>query len=154
MACDTRYRQAVNLEVAATGRFIRHEEGLRYSRQRVVAIRVGTCRCGRPAGALIESGAGVPGWRRLKPACVVCAGWAPAVTFAEFAARVGENVRVVGDAVDCAPWSLTKVAGSQDDAGLPFSVVAAEVALLQARVDDLQAQLARISGGPEFPPPG
>jgi hypothetical protein len=147
MACDTRYRQAVNLEVAATGRFIRHEEGLRYARQRVVAIRVGSCRCGRPAGALIDSGAGVPGWRRLKPACVICAGWAPAVTFAEFAGHVGEDVTVIGDGVGRAPWSLTQVGGSHDDPELPFSVVAAEVALLQARVDDLQAQLARMSGG-------
>ena len=139
MACDTRYRASLILEVSVLGRFIRYEDGFRYARQRVRRIRVGACRCGRPAVVLADDGTGLVGWRRLMPACDGCAGWARAVTFADFAARVGPGVAVVEEAVHPA---IGKDAP-------PFAVMVAEVALLQARLDDVQAQLARLSGQAE-----
>src|SRR5207237_433214 len=48
LSCATANRAAVVLEVVASGRFIRYERGLRYSHQRVKAVRVGPCECGRP----------------------------------------------------------------------------------------------------------
>jgi hypothetical protein len=146
MACDSRYRHTVILEVAATGRFIRYEKGLRYARQRVRAVRVGRCGCGQLAVGLIDSGKGLPGWRRLKPACIRCAAWTDAVTFPEFAAGLGLGLPVVSDADDSDRWSPMGFAPSPADAGLPFAVVAAEVALLQVRLDDVQTHLARLAG--------
>ena len=46
LSCATANQTAVLLEVTASGRFIRYERGLRYSRQRVRAVRVGPCGCG------------------------------------------------------------------------------------------------------------
>src|ERR1700748_2519482 len=36
MACESQYRSSVILDVEVSGRFIRYEEGLRYSEQRVL----------------------------------------------------------------------------------------------------------------------
>jgi hypothetical protein len=152
MACDTPYRASLLLEVSVMGRFIRYEDGFRYARQRVRRIRVGACRCGRPAVVLVDDGTGLIGWRRLKPACEGCAGWARAVTFADFAARVGPGVAVQAEAER---GSVVPPPGEGDGEGAPagggpgapaFAVMVAEVALLQARLDDVQAHLARMSG--------
>jgi hypothetical protein len=140
MACDTRYRAAVIIEVEATGRFIRYEEGLRFARQRVRTIRPGRCRCYRPAAVLVDSGTGVVGWRQLAPSCHHCAGWSPTITFSGFAAKVGERVSVI-------------LEDSEESAAPPgLTVLAGEVALLQARLDELQLQLARLSGEDGSPP--
>ena len=72
LSCATENRDAVLLEVVASGRFIRYERGLRYSRQRVRAVRVGPCGCGRPARGLADAGRGLVGWRGLMPACAAC----------------------------------------------------------------------------------
>lgn len=144
MGCDTRYRTAVVLEVSVSGRYIRYEDGIRYARQRVGAVRVRDCRCGRPASALVDRGLGFAGWRRLVPSCVRCAGWGSAVTFPEYAAALGGWVDVVGDSGMDDPWGLTDDEPAKG-AEVPFALVAAEVALLQARLDVLQSQLARLS---------
>ena len=73
LACATGNRAAVLLEVVASGRFIRYERGLRYSRQRVRAVRVGPCGCGRTAIGLVDGGSGFVGWRCLAAVCAVCA---------------------------------------------------------------------------------
>lgn len=147
MACDTRYRSAVILEVEATGAFIRYEDGLRYARQRVRSIRPGRCRCYRPASVLIDSGTGVIGWRQLAPSCRHCAGWSPATSFTEFAAKVGPRVTVVADRdEDTGP---VPGAGAAAAPGPPeLTILAGEVALLQARLDELQFELSRLSGQP------
>lgn len=154
MACETKYRPAVLLEVAVSGSFIRYEDGLRYGRQQVRGVRVGRCRCGRPAARLIDSGSGLTGWRRLEPTCADCAGWSAALTFRDFAERFEGVVRVCSD-FDPAGGAVPK---AQPDSGLPgeggepsLAVVAAEAALLQARLDELQRQLARLLGDDESP---
>lgn len=163
MACETNYRPAVLLEVAASGSFIRYQDGLRYGRQRVRGVRVGRCRCGRPATKLIDSGSGLAGWRRLEPSCDDCGGWSAALTFDAFAERLGETVSVGSDLepTPSAAQAGGLVAGtpSTSDPGLDttdaepsLAVVAAEAALLQARLDEVQRQLARLSDGE--PPAG
>jgi len=133
MAGDEHYRATVLLEVAASGRFIRYEEGLRYARQRVQAVRLGRCTCGAPADAFVDGGRGLSGWRRVQPACRACSRKAPTVTADTFARRLGGAVPVVQDE----PVDDEDVRGT-------IAVLGAEVALLQARLDDVQRALARI----------
>jgi hypothetical protein len=167
MACETRYRPTVLLEVAVTGSFIRYQDGLRYGRQRVRSVRVGRCRCGRPATILVDSGSGLSGWRQLEPTCAGCGGWSAALTFRTFAERLGGTVSVDSD---CEPASsrnetnpgLDAPAAGANEPGTrgpdaltaaaepSLAVVAAEVTLLQARLDELQRQMAHLSG--EDPP--
>ncbi|HEY5988198.1 MAG TPA: hypothetical protein VIV12_17760, partial [Streptosporangiaceae bacterium] len=73
LRCVTEHRAAVLLEVTASGRFIRYERGLRYSRQRVRAVWAGRCGCGRPATSLVDAGRGFVGWQCLRAACALCA---------------------------------------------------------------------------------
>ena len=61
LACDPDYRHTALLEVAASGRFMRYERGLRYARQRVTAVWAGRCWCGGPGTLFAETGAGLPG---------------------------------------------------------------------------------------------
>jgi hypothetical protein len=163
MACETRYRPTVLLEVAVTGSFIRYQDGLRYGRQRVRGVRVGRCRCGRPATMLVDSGTGRSGWRQLEPTCAGCAGWSAALTFHAFAEHLGGGVSVASDCdLDASQGRRERAPAAADGgsgdamaltaAGEPsLAVVAAEVALLQARLDELQRQLAHLSGDE---PPG
>ncbi|MBO0822065.1 MAG: hypothetical protein J2P26_14600, partial [Nocardiopsaceae bacterium] len=67
LGCATENRSAVLIEVAAAGRYIRYERGLRYSRQRVTAIKQSQCGCGRPGTGLADAGTGLVGWRHLTP---------------------------------------------------------------------------------------
>jgi hypothetical protein len=106
---------------------------------------------------LIDSGSGLAGWRQLEPACASCGGWSAAVTFTDLVDRLGG---AVGVTTDCEPAGSGVQAGSPsggaetgaggaplDPAAEPsITVVAAEVALLQARLDELQRQLVRLSG--------
>ena len=145
LSCATENRDAVLLEVVASGRFIRYERGLRYSRQRVRAVHVGPCWCGRPARGLVDAGRGLVGWRCLMPACAACGASRQLVTFGGFAARLGGLVPVTPDE-DAASWP-----GQADD-GLPdaaaIAALGAEIALVHARLDHLQAQFNRLDGGP------
>ncbi len=135
MAADEHYRATVILEVAVSGRFIRYEEGLRYAHQRVRAVRLGRCACGAPAHLLVESGRGLSGWRRVQPACPVCSRKGATVSRDAFAQRLGGHVAVIPDE-----------AADDEDASGAIAVLGAEVALLQARLDELQRELARIGG--------
>jgi len=146
LGCATENRSALLLEVAASGRYIRYERGLRYSRQRVRAIRQAWCGCGGPGTALADAGSGLVGWRHLAPVCDRCAAGRPTLPLHDFVARLGGRVRI-----EQAPDTMARPAEPDavpaDAAGLtlpgepPFAVLAAEIALLHARLDDLQARL-------------
>ncbi len=129
LACEPDHRDAVLLHVAASGRYRRYERGVRYARQRIRSVRLGRCGCGRPATAFTDSGAGSIGWRRLLPTCPSCGGTRPRIETAKFARLAG--VPVACDAPDVDP-------GPAAD---NVAVLSAEMALLQARLDDMQERL-------------
>jgi hypothetical protein len=146
LACATENRSALILEVTASGRYIRYERGLRYSRQRVRAVLDAQCTCGRPGAALADAGSGLIGWRHLAPVCDACTAGRPALTLREFTARLDGTVRV-GTLLSSTPLALS-VSRQRvprelpDGAGEPpIAVLAAEIALLHARLDDLQSRL-------------
>jgi hypothetical protein len=138
LGCATENRAALLIEVAASGRYIRYERGLRYSRQRIRAIRDSWCGCGRQGSALADAGTGLVGWRHLAPVCEQCAGTRPAMSLVQFAALLDGTIRV-----DPAP----AVSASADPAAAaesPIAVLTAEIALLHARLDDLQSRIDRM----------
>jgi hypothetical protein len=146
LACATENRSALILEVTASGRYIRYERGLRYSRQRVRAVLDAQCACGRPGAALADAGSGLIGWRHLAPVCDSCTAGRPALTLREFTARLDGTVRV-GTLLSSTPLALSVTRKRvprelPDGAGEPpIAVLAAEIALLHARLDDLQSRL-------------
>ncbi len=146
LGCATENRSALLLEVTASGRYIRYERGLRYSRQRVRAIRGSWCDCGRPGTALTDAGSGIVGWRQLTPVCMPCTAERPVLLMAEFAARLDGPVRVElapaapAGAVPAPVGARAAAADTRTDA---IAVLTAEVALLHARLDDLQSRLDR-----------
>ena len=146
LACATENRSALILEVTASGRYIRYERGLRYSRQRVRAVLDAQCACGRPGAALADAGSGLIGWRHLAPVCDSCTAGRPALTLREFTARLDGTVRV-GTLLSSTPLALSVTRPPvprelPDGAGEPpIAVLAAEIALLHARLDDLQSRL-------------
>ncbi|MBA2323783.1 MAG: hypothetical protein H0V92_07170 [Pseudonocardiales bacterium] len=154
LACDPDYRYAVLLEVAASGRYIRYERGLRYARQRVISVRVGRCACGHRARVLAETGVGTVGWRRLVAACLDCAGTRPSLTFGAFS-RLLSGLPVRSDtgepraAEPTAPQPRQAEAEPSQMSAVPTEalvpMLTAEVALLQARLDEVQRQLARLT---------
>ncbi|MFF0781742.1 hypothetical protein [Streptomyces sp. NPDC003720] len=137
LLCTAEHRAAVLLEVSVLGAYIRFERGFRYARQRVRTATVGPCACGAGAVALADAGWGRAGWQALAPACAGCAGARTAVPLAGFARLAGEGLRVVAAAA--APSAALTADG---DLGVPELV--AEAALLQARLDWFQTQLARL----------
>jgi hypothetical protein len=140
LGCATENRSALLLEVAASGRYIRYERGLRYSRQRVRAVMDAQCSCGRPGAALADAGSGLVGWRHLTPVCGACAGGRPVLTLRDFAARLDGPVAVQSLLSGDAPMSdipYADVVGGES----PIAVLTAEIALLHARLDDLQSRL-------------
>jgi hypothetical protein len=154
LGCATANRTAVLLEVVASGRFIRYERGLRYSRQRVRTVRVGLCGCGQPARGLADAGRGLVGWRYLMPSCGACGANRPLVTFGSFAARLGGSVPVAADegaaswpdqVAGIPAWPATSTGGLPDAAAI--AALGAEIALVHARLDHLQAQFNRLEGG-------
>lgn len=185
LACATEYRAAVLLEITASGRFIRYERGLRYSRQRVLTVRAGPCGCGRPAAVLADAGRGIRGWRYLTPSCAACAAGRHFLTFGGFARRLGGPV-AVGPDTGAGDWAgsgngatageparagngATAAAaglagpGEPAEAGLArprepaeagvdgaaaIAALSAEITLVHARLDHVQAQLSRLQGGP------
>lgn len=147
LGCATANRSALLIEVAASGRYIRYERGLRYSRQRVRVIRESRCGCGRPGTAFADSGTGIVGWRHLTPVCGRCAtagrGHAPPIlTMTEFVARLDRPVRI-GSSTDSASTPADAIRDDrleQIPGEPPIAVLSAEIALLHARLDDLQAR--------------
>ncbi|MFC9908274.1 hypothetical protein [Streptomyces sp. NPDC059862] len=146
LLCTAEHRAAVLLEVLVLGRYIRFERGFRYARQRVRTATVGPCVCGATAVALADAGWGRPGWHALAPSCAACLRGRTSVSLAGFARLAGGGLRVVatggGGAVP---------AGLDASDGLGMPELVAEAALLQARLDWFQTQLARLgehgSGG-------
>jgi hypothetical protein len=136
LGCEAGYRDAVLVDVAASGRFLRYERGLRYARQRVSRVRVGRCGCGHPGTVFVDSGTGSLGWRRQAVACPGCAGARPALALAGFSRLLG-GVPVAAEDTDT---SRERVA---DQELVP--VLTAEIALLQARLDEVQRQLDRLA---------
>ena len=174
LACDPDYRYAVLLEVAASGRFMRYERGLRYSKQRVTRVRVGRCGCGHAATAFVETGVGSVGWRRLVAVCTGCARSRMGLSLAGFAKLLGgppvEQDETTHPFDPIRPFDLgdqrAEPASAGPPAGLPGTPLAgsntpgapdgqnrdaliplltAEVALLQARLDEVQRQLDRLT---------
>ncbi|ANS64430.1 hypothetical protein SLINC_2206 [Streptomyces lincolnensis] len=148
LLCTAEHRSAALLEVSVLGRYIRFERGFRYARQRVRTATVGPCACGTVAAALADAGWGRPGWRALTPSCAGCVRGRTSLSLADFARLAGERLRVVAGAGN-------KIAGLDPPEGLGVPELTAEAALLQARLDWFQAQLARLGGqGPGGPPQG
>jgi hypothetical protein len=153
LACATENRSALLLEVTASGRYIRYERGLRYSRQRIRAILDAQCGCGRAAGSLADAGSGLVGWRHLSPVCAACAAGRPILRLAEFTARLDGAVTLApplsGQPLTGTGLSSTGLAdpagtsGAQEPEQSPIAVLTAEIALLHARMDDLQSRLER-----------
>ncbi|MGW0821232.1 hypothetical protein [Streptomyces sp. NPDC002845] len=146
LLCTAEHRAAALLEVSVLGAYIRFERGFRYARQRVRHATVGPCACGAAAVALADAGWGRPGWRGLAGSCAGCARGRTSVSLASFAQLAGEGLRVRAGG-GTALGQAGELAG---DLGVPELV--AEAALLQARLDWFQSQLARLGergrGGP------
>ncbi|MFJ8930459.1 hypothetical protein ACIRLA_28110 [Streptomyces sp. NPDC102364] len=133
MLVQAEYRRAALLEVSVLGPYIRFERGFRYGRQRVCSATIGPCPCGAEAAVLADAGWGRAGRLVLEGACAGCVGGRPRWTLEAFARLAGDGLRV-----RAAPG-----AGPQGVApGMPE--LAAEAALLQARLDWFQGQLARL----------
>ncbi|AZM52580.1 hypothetical protein DMA15_08180 [Streptomyces sp. WAC 01529] len=137
LLCTAEHRKAVLLEVTVLGVYIRFERGFRYARQRVRRATVPPCDCGAAASLLADAGWGRPGWLVLEAACGRCGGGRRAVSVAEFARLAGEGLRVDAAAPPVSPGGLQ---------GLGMPELMAEAALLQARLDWFQAELARLTG--------
>lgn len=136
LGCATENRTALLIEVSAAGRYIRYERGLRYSRQRVRVIRESQCGCGRPGDGLADAGTGLVGWRHLSPVCGQCADSRPAiVSVRDFAGLLDAPVRV--DSGQPADLPVPR----QRTGETPIAVLSAEIALLHARLDDIQSRL-------------
>jgi hypothetical protein len=150
LACDPDYRYAVLLEISASGRYIRYEKGLRYAKQRVRTVRVGRCGCGRAARVFVQTDGGTVGWRRLAAMCPSCASPRPSISLAEFAELLnGPSVlsdeSISGPAPAPAPSETERLDEVDREAMVPL--LSAEVALLQARLDEVQRQLERLTNG-------
>ncbi|MGW0765113.1 hypothetical protein [Streptomyces sp. NPDC002676] len=141
LLCTAENRAAVLLEVSVLGAYIRFERGFRYARQRVRTATVGPCACGATAIALADAGWGRPGWRALAPLCAGCGRGRTSVSPAGFARLAGEGLRVVAGA----GTGVGVGAGVSSAEPAPgVSELVAEAALLQARLDWFQTQLARL----------
>ncbi|MER5524464.1 hypothetical protein ABT075_07580 [Streptomyces sp. NPDC002677] len=140
LLCTAEHRAAVLLEVSVLGAYIRFERGFRYARQRVRTATVGPCACGAPAVALADAGWGRPGWRALAAACGGCVRARTSVSLAGFARLAGEGLRVAAGGAGVVAAEPVPVPG--EGFGVPELV--AEAALLQARLDWFQSQLARL----------
>ncbi|MFJ3227412.1 hypothetical protein ACIPJS_29275 [Streptomyces sp. NPDC086783] len=133
LLCTAEHRAAVLLEVSVLGAYIRFEHGFRYARQRVLTATVGPCACGATAVALADAAWGRPGWLALAAACAGCVRGRTSLSLAGFARLAGEGLRVrAADGMALPPA----------EQGLRELV--AEAALLQARLDVFQSQLARL----------
>ncbi|MDN3021088.1 hypothetical protein [Streptomyces sp. S.PB5] len=140
LLCTAEHRAAVLLEVSVIGRYLRFELGYRYARQRIRVATVGPCGCGTVSTALADAGWGRPGWRALAPSCAGCLRGRTSVSLASFARLAGEGLRVVAGRAA----TVADVAADAGADGLGVPELAAEAALLQARLDWFQTQLARL----------
>ncbi|KUO22727.1 hypothetical protein [Streptomyces dysideae] len=139
LLCTAEHRTAVLLEVTVLGRYLRFEFGFRYARQRVRTATVGHCACGTVAVALADAGWGRPGRLALAPSCAGCLRGRTSVSLAGFARLAGYGLRVVAGSGAALPVADL---GAADGLGVPE--LAAEAALLQARLDWFESQLTRL----------
>ena len=173
LGCATENRAALLIEVAASGRYIRYERGLRFSRQRVRVILDALVRLRSPGTALTDAGTGLIGWRHLAPICArctaggrssACGSSRPAGRPVRVAALLSASPLSLGPPAD-GPLSGAGASNSPTRRGAPPGRVpaagtpgsadrerrgnrrspccAAEIALLHARLDDLQSRLDR-----------
>ncbi|MEU6801378.1 hypothetical protein [Streptomyces neyagawaensis] len=154
LLCTAEHRAALLLEVSVLGAYIRFERGFRYARQRVRTATVGPCVCGAGSVALADAGWGRPGWRALAPSCAGCLGGRTPVPSETFARLAGEGLKVTvtaGAGVGMGAGGTggggegqvgREASGGLGEPGVPELV--AEAALLQARLDWFQTQLARL----------
>jgi len=97
--------------------------------------------CGAPADVLADTGRGLTGWRRLQPACTLCSRRGATLSRTAFASLLGGDVTITpGEPIE------------DTDVPAALATLSAEVALLEARLDDVQRELARI-GRLAFPSP-
>ncbi|MEV0372739.1 hypothetical protein AB0I10_23420 [Streptomyces sp. NPDC050636] len=152
LTCADAHRRAALLEVTVLGVYIRFERGMRYARQRVRVVRVGPCGCGLPPEVFADAGWGRTGWQVLTGSCVGCVAGRDTVSFAEFARIGGGRLRVVPghhQAESCPGPDTGPALRTGPSAGPAVRTVAemsAEASLMQARIDWLQGQLARLTG--------
>ena len=150
LTCDPDYRIAVMLDVMASGRFMRFERGLRYARQRVTAVRVRACDCGRQATMFVRAERVLRGWHQLLGVCAACAASRPVIPFSEFARLLDGPPVTADDAAGAhapGPGAPDGPPLDQADPAELVPLLCAEVALLQARLDEVQRQLARLTAG-------
>ncbi|GAA2276496.1 hypothetical protein GCM10010145_56730 [Streptomyces ruber] len=153
LLCTAEHRAAVLLEVTVLGAYIRFERGYRHARQRVRTATLTPCACGAAAVALADAGWGRPGWRALAGTCAACAEGRPAASPAAFARLAGNGLRVLTGARTQLPGAGGPLDGPAPPDGLGVPGLIAETALLQARLDRLQAQLARLGEDGSRRPP-
>ncbi|MBF9070451.1 hypothetical protein [Streptacidiphilus fuscans] len=155
LGCATEYRETVVLEVAVIGAYLRHEHGLRFERQRVRRILLPRCACGRPSEGVVDTGEGLIGWRAIAGSCAVCAAHRPLLRYDAYARLGGRGVTAACDErvappirSPFAPSPLTPDPFDDSAAGTDAVVpqLAAEAALLQARLDWFQLQIDRLTG--------
>ncbi|ODU05605.1 MAG: hypothetical protein ABS81_07155 [Pseudonocardia sp. SCN 72-86] len=140
LTCVPENRDTVVLEVAASGRYRRHELGLRYAHQRVRTVWTGRCRCGRAAELFVDSGGGRLGWRELVARCAGCAGERPTLTRDSFAALTGDDtLRAHADREPLRRFETATTTETPARAG--DAVVDAELAVINARIDELHTQV-------------
>ncbi|MFB7501621.1 hypothetical protein ACFC09_44440 [Streptomyces sp. NPDC056161] len=149
LLCVAENRAAMLLEVSVLGAYIRFERGFRYARQRVRTATVGPCACGARPVALADAGWGRPGWRALAPACAGCVRARTSVSLAGFARLAGDGLRVSAEGTGAPPGGRAAdgrggPAGARVPEGFGVPELVAEAALLQARLDWFQTQLARL----------
>ncbi|MFC5209187.1 hypothetical protein ACFPM0_21825 [Pseudonocardia sulfidoxydans] len=138
--------------MAVSGRYRRYEQGLRFEHQRVRKVWTGRCECGRAAEVFTDSGDGVMGWRQLSPCCASCAAGKPVLPLPTFAQLTGQDGVVA--AVDRQPLrhfcSQSGLFFTDDrvvaEGNLPGRdpLLDAELAVVNARLDELQRQLSRL----------
>ncbi|MEU5997825.1 hypothetical protein ABZ837_08365 [Streptomyces sp. NPDC047197] len=137
LLCTGDHRGAALLEVTVLGAYIRFERGFRYARQRVRAVTVRPCGCGARAAVLADAGWGRPGWRVVEGVCGACVGRRTSLRLAEFARLAGDGVTVAATVDESLPGAPSE--------GMGVPELVAEAALLQARLDVFQGELARLA---------
>ncbi|MEV0120001.1 hypothetical protein AB0I16_00380 [Streptomyces sp. NPDC050703] len=143
LLCTAEHRGAVVLEVSVLGAYIRFEQGFRYARQRVRRATVPPCGCGAAASLLADAGRGRPGWWVAEAVCGRCGAGRRAVSAAEFERLAGEGLRMVAAPATSGAGPPPGLGAAQ---GLGVPELVAEAALLQARLDWFQSELARFTG--------
>ncbi|WP_042379218.1 hypothetical protein [Streptacidiphilus melanogenes] len=152
LGCATEYRDTVLLEVAVLGAYLRHERGMRFERQRVRRVHYPRCACGRVSEGVIDTGEGVLGWRAITGSCAACAGHRALLRFDTYSHLAGpETVTTCDERLPPPAPAFARTAALPLDQGKDGTdalvpQLAAEAALLQARLDWFQLQLGKLTG--------